>query len=188
LEGLNREKSALIFDFKSKKIIREIKSIGTSLNFELQESPWVYNEKQFVYAISSDKKIFVDTTRITPVHRDKDGIYLFDVNTNQKTFLIPEGRFAVCSPVDLRIGYIKDQSIWIMNLKDSSTEKVLEVNTEDKIVNIHWTPDGNCIYIAYYSYDAGNRRKRIEKLIHIKRKKEIQFKKIGHGFHLYTWK
>lgn len=188
LEGLNRKKSLLILNYKTGKLVTKIEGIGTSLTFELRESPWVYDEDRFVYSVIGDKKIVDTNAEMPSVQGEKNGIYIYDVAANQKTLLIPEGRFAICSPAGFCIGYVKDQSIWIMDLKDKSTKKVFEVGAQDKIVSIHWTPDGKCIYIAYYKQNILDELSLGETLIDIKTIDEVPFKKIGHGFRPYTWK
>jgi hypothetical protein len=168
-------------------LITKIERIGTSLTFELHESPWL-DEDRFVYSLSNEKQIIVGDTGISSLQGDASGIYIYNIITNQKMLLIPEARFAVCSPTDSRIGYIMDQTIWVMSLKDKSTETIFKVGLQDRIINIHWTPDGKFMYIAYYKQNDVGQGLREEKLIDIKTKNEVLFKKIGHGFRSYTWK
>ena len=138
--------------------------------------------------MSSDRQIAIGETEINPILGDATGIYIYDLATNERKLIIPEGRFGIPSPVNAEIGFIKDQSISVMDLKDSSVKSVYKVGLKDKIVNLHWTPDGKFIYIAYYIYSDFSKLEPEEKLIEIKTNKEAPFIKIGQGFKSYTWK
>ena len=188
LEGLNPVRSLVIMDFNKGEVIRKIENIGTSLSFELHESPWLFDENRFIYSVSGEKKIMTDGVDIAPIQEDQLGIYVYDLVNDQKKLLIPGGRFGVSSPIDLQISYIKDQSIWMMDLKDSTTKIVYKAGSKEKISNIHWTPDGKYIYIASFYSLKPEHFKSVEKLIEISTGKEVAFKKIEHGFYSYTWK
>lgn len=187
LEGLSRKKSIVVMDFNNKEVIKKIENVGVSPNFELHESPWVYDENRFIYSITGERKIIVEGVNINPI-QEQPGIYVYDIATDQTKLLVPGARFAVCSPVDLRIAYIKDQSVWVMGLKDSTTKIVYKGSSKEKISNIHWTPDGKYIYIVYFVNYTHDFFKSGEKLIEVSTSKEVPFKKIGHGFNSYTWK
>ena len=184
-EGLSRELSIVIMDFNKKEIIKRIEKIGLSPNFEIYESPWLFDEDRFLYSISGDAKIITNGVRVNPKSEDDPGVYIYDISSDQKKLLIPDARFVICSPVDLRISYVKGPSIWIMDLKDS-TEKILyKGEPKEYISNMHWTPDGKFIYMICYWKAREEFR---EKLIEVSTNKEVPFKKIGHGFNSYTWK
>ncbi len=184
-EGLSRELSIVVMDFNKKEIIKRIENIGLSTYFAMHESPWLFDEGRFLYSISGDREISTNGVRVNPKSADDPGVYIYDISTDQKKLLIPDGRFVICSPVDLRISYVKGSSIWIMDLKDS-TEKILYKGEEKEYIsNMHWTPDGKFIYVICY---WKNREEFREKLIEVNTNKEVSFKKIGHGFHPHTWK
>jgi len=187
LEGLTPMLSLVIMDFEKKQVIKKIDSIGRAPNFEMHESPWLFDESRFIYSISGENKIIVEGVNINPVE-EQAGIYIYDIVTDQKKLLVPNARFGVCSPVDLRIAYLKDQMIEVLNLKDNSTKMVYKTGSKEKISNIHWTPDGKYIYLVYFKNYSSNYFDSGEKLIEVSTGKEIPFKKIGHGFHSYTWK
>ncbi|HMK25422.1 MAG TPA: hypothetical protein VK483_05270 [Chitinophagaceae bacterium] len=188
LEGLNPVLSLVIMDFNKKEVIEKIKNVGTSLSFELHESPWLFDENRFIYSISGEKKITVEGINADSPQKDELGIYVYDLTVNQKKMLIPEARFGICSPVDLHVSYIKGQSVWVIDLKDNSTKNVFQVGPKDRIGNIHWTPDGKYIYIAYINYSNPTGPEPEEKLIEVRTSKEVFFEKIEHGFHSYSWK
>ena len=186
LEGLNREKNVLLFDYKHKILSRKIENIGTSLNFDLRESPWLIDEHRFIFTISADKQLTIDSSTINLIKKDSLGIYIYDLKTNLKKLLVQNASFGICSPTNLSIAYIKDQSIKVLNLEENSTRIIYAVTPKDRIINIHWTPDGKCIYIAYYKNSVDG-YEREEKLIQVKDIKEKLFMKTGHGFQSYTW-
>jgi hypothetical protein len=188
LEGLNRMHSALIMDYNNGQVIKKIENIGTSASFVLHESPWVYDEDRFIYNISAENRIIVEGTELNPVLENESGIYIYDLTKDHKKLLVSGAKFGICSPVDLNIGYLKDQSVWVLSLKDSSTRIVYKAKSEEKIRNIHWTPDGRCIYLVYTNYFDSNIFESGEKLVEVSTGKELSFKKIGHGYHPYSWK
>lgn len=183
--GLSPEISIVVMDFKKKEIIKRVEKIGLGPSFVIVESPWLFDEDHFLYSISGDRKIIANGVRVNPKSEDDPGVYIYNILSGQKKLLIPDARFAICSPVDFRISYVKGPSIWIMDLKDS-TEKILyKGDTKEYISDMHWTPDGKFIYIICY---WKNREEFKEKLIEVSTNKEVPFKKIGHGFNSYTWK
>lgn len=186
IEGLMRQNSILIMDLQNRQIIKKLENLGSSPNFEINESPWLYDENHFIYSISTQNGIQAEN--ISQPKNDPAGIYICNLNTDQKKLLIPDARLGVCSPADVQIAYIKDQSIWIMNLKTNSKQILYKGGSGQKFRNIHWTPDGKYIYVAYFNDYPFNFFTADEKLIEVSTKKAISFKKIGQGFEMYTWK
>jgi WD40 repeat protein len=188
LEGLSRMQSIVIMDFDQRKVTKKIENIGVYPNFQLHESPWLFDEDHFIFSLSDENKIIVDGNDINPIQGDEAGIYVCDITTDQKKLLIAGARFGICSPVDLRICYIKDQSIWILDMNDKTEKIVYKAGSKEKISNIHWAPNGKYIYLAYFNNGNSNSINSGEKLIEVSSGKEISFKKIRHGFFPYTWK
>jgi hypothetical protein len=188
LEGLSRSKSIAIIDFKSGKVIHKIQNAFTSLNFELCESPWLYDENSFIYSITTGRNIIVDGVGLDTIQKKHPGIYVYDIMTNKEKMLVPNAHFGICSPSDFRIAYIKGQSIWVMNLNDGSNKIIYSAKDKDRIINIHWSPDGKHIYLAYFYHKSSTDIRPEERLIEVSTNKEIHFVKIGHGFNSYTWK
>lgn len=187
LGGLNPVKSMVVVNFTNNKVIKEIKDVGTSLSFELHESPWLYDENRFIYSISGEKNVVLEGKPLSE-NKELSGIFMYDLGTNVTKLLIPGALLGICSPVDLRIGYIKDHAIWVMNLKDNSAKRIYIFGARDRVVNLHWTPDGNFIYMAYYKYNSVDDFEPHQVLIETKTNMEIPFKSIDHGFQPYTWK
>lgn len=188
LEGLNRQQSLVIMDFEKRKVFKRIENFGTSMSIDFNESPWLYDEDRLIYTISGNKRITVEGQAINSVAEGASGIYMYDLNTDQHKLLVPDGQFGICSPVNLQICYIKDKSVWILDLKDNTTKMVYEAGVKQKVSNIHWTPDGKYIYLAYFNNPGTDFFSTREKLIEVITGEEIPFKKIGHGFIPYTWK
>lgn len=188
LEGLNRQQSLVIMDFEQRKVLKRIENFGSSMSIEINESPWLYDEDRLVYTVSGNRKISNEGTDINSVAEGASGIYVYDLNTNQHKLLVPNGRFGICSPIGLQVGYIKDRSVWVLDLKDNTSKMIYEVESNQKITNIHWTPDGKYIYLAYFTNPGTELFTNGERLIEISTSSEIPFKKIRHGFHPYTWK
>jgi WD40 repeat protein len=149
LEMLTVEESVIIMDFNEKKIIRKITNVGRSNSLVMKESPWVCDENRFIYTIEGGGSIMVQGRGYLPKEEKISGIYIYDLSTDQHQLLIPNGRLGVCSPVNQQISYAKGKSIWILDLKDNTKRKIYNVGSNGRIRNIHWTPDGKNIYLAY---------------------------------------
>ena len=188
LEGLNRQQSLVIMDFEQRKVFKRIENFGSSMSIDFEESPWLYDEDRLIYTVSSEKRIKVEGQDINSVAEGASGIYMYDLNTDQHKLLVPDGQFGICSPVNLQISYIKDKSVWVLDLKDNTTKMVYEAEEKQKVSNIHWTPDGKYIYLACFNNPGTDFFTTREKLIEVSTGEEIPFKKIGHGFIPYTWK
>ena len=113
----------------------------------------------------------------------KPGVYIYNLISNEGQLLIPDAHFAICSPINFQIGYVKDQSISLMDLKTNTTKVLYKLKSNDKVYNIHWASNGKFIYVYYFT-----RQMPEEKLIEVSTGKEVSFKKMGLGFYSYTWK
>ena len=187
LEGLHRKKALNIIEFNSKKVVCNIKNFGDSLDLELEENPWLLNQNDFVYSLTKGQFLLDNNSKDMP-NDVKTGIYIFNLHTKKKKLIIPNGHFAVCSPIENRIAFIKEQGVWIKDLKNNKLKRIFEVTSNDKIINIHWTPDGKFIYVAYYTQYNHDNVQGLEKLIDLRTNMEVPFNKIGLGFNRYTWK
>lgn len=189
IEGLIRQKTIIVMDFNERSIIKRIENIGTSLSFEICESPWLFDETKFIFSISDEKKIISEeNVALNSTQENIPGVYIYDMVTGHSKILIPKARLGICSPVENRISYFKNNAVWVMDLKDNSSKIVYKVGQKDRATNIHWTPDGKFIYLAFYNYNRQNDGRPIEKLIDVKTGKEVPFNKLEHGFYPYTWK
>jgi hypothetical protein len=187
-EGLNRQKSITVIDFNSGKFIEKIDNVGTSLSLRLNESPWLFDGNRFIFSLSNDRDIIVHDADVNATNKDTSDLYIYDLGTGKKKLLVPGGRFGICSPIDSRIAFVKNQSIWVMDLEGTSTKKIYDIGTKNEVASIHWTPDGKSIYVAYYKYNHDNSLKQEEQLIESTTGKRISFNKMLLGFQQYTWK
>jgi len=190
LEGLMRMNSIVIMDLQERTIIKRIDSIGMSANLQIAESPWLKDENRFVYSISTENKLISDGDVFNSGDDESEGVYVYDLTKNQKRLIVPAGRFAIASPIRDQIAYIKDNSIRVMDLSTNEERIVFEFDSKDKVINIHWTPNGASIYVAYFHYYFGSYHlsSSREKLIEVSSNRELSFKNIGMGFGYYTWK
>ena len=189
-EGLAPMLSLKIMDINEKKVFKIIDSIGRSPNFKLQESPWLNDGNRFVYSMSAENELMSGGKAINPLEEVLTGVYVYDLTTDQKTLLVPGGRLAIASPISNQVAYVKDNSIRVLNLNTKEERTVYQLGSKEKVPNIHWTPDGEFIYLAYFDYFFGlsDFPTSGEKLIEVNSGNEIAFKKIGQGLGTYTWK
>jgi hypothetical protein len=190
LEGLSRKQSVLILDLKQKKVIKEIQNIGSSPSLQIEESPWMHEGNRFIYSLTSGRKIVSEGEVINPLDEGYAGVYIYDLTSDQKKLLITDAHFAIASPISNRIAYIKEGSIRVLDL-DKNVEKIVyKFGVNDKVPNIHWTPDGKHIYFSYFHYHLGlsDLFTAGERLIEVNTGSEVLFTKIRNGFHPYTWR
>ena len=121
--------------------------------------------------------------------KESAGIYVYDLETDEHTLLVPDGRFAIASPNSNKIAFMKEKSIWVLNLDDSTEMMLYQFRPKEKVPNMHWTPDGKYIYVVSFNYyGVSDLFTSGEKLIEVSTGREVSFKKISHGFNPYTWK
>lgn len=153
LGQLNRPVNILIMDFKKKEIIRKLDTVGMSLNVWINDAPWLSNESSFIYDFRTDRKIkmYNDTSeeRIT----EQPGVYLYDINLNKNSLLIPDGYSGVVSPVEDKIAYLKDKGIYVYDVNTKSNDLLYSLTKKEKTAFVNWTPNGNYIYFESYSID-----------------------------------
>jgi hypothetical protein len=190
LGALTEPDDLFVMDLTQKKITGKIEKIGAVPNFSLEESPWLYDGQHFIFSIATETEVSVTGSATRSVKETPAGIYIYDVKSNQKRMLIPGGSFGICSPVGTQIAYIKNKSIWMMDIQNNTEKLVYKADSKQRIVNIHWTPDGKNIYVAFFTYYLGFQDLFTtgEKLINVRSGEEIVFNAIGHGFKSYSWK
>jgi hypothetical protein len=183
-EALKRMNSIIIMDLPKKQVIRLIKDVGTIPAFEIHESPWLFDETAFVYSYKKGEEPLHDSV----AEQDSSGIYICNIGTGQRKLLIADAHFAICSPTNLKIAYIKDQALRIMDLKTNNDTVIYKATKNERVRNIHWTPDGKCIYLAsFHDYPFGFFLFG-EKLIDVGTGESVPFKKIDFGLFAYSWK
>jgi hypothetical protein len=180
IEIFNPQESIVIMDFKTRQILRTIDPIG-ALNLQLEESPWLPDENRFVYSITNANQVDVEGESLMR-EANKPGIYLYDIDKAASTLLLPDATHAICSPLHDAIAFMKDKKVGIFKLEDKSI-KWLYNFTKSSVM--HWTPDGNYIYILDYPNNGGRAK---EKLIRVSDGEEVPFKTVKHGYYSFTWK
>lgn len=188
LQGLSSKQSLVIMDFENKRVIKRIENIGASPGLQFEESPWLYDEHRFVYSISGENKVMNEGQEVNPIGPRTAGVYLYDIDSDHHTLLVPGARFVIASPNRNEIAFIKEKSVMVLNLDDNTTKTVYEIGKKEKVPDIHWTPDGKYIYLVFFDYYVADLFTSGEKLIDVDTGNEMPFKKIGHGFTPYTWK
>lgn len=187
-EAFRRRKDIVIMDYRKMDILKVLSNVGSSLSLRIHESPWVYKKNQFIYELSTERQILSNEGALNPISPDSSGVYLYDIDLGLSKMITPGARFGICCPTSNRVAYYKDNSIKVLDLSDGNETEVFKIKSTDKLANIHWTHDGGGVYIAYYDKQM-NKSIQIEKIVGVdKDKGEKDFKKINHGFSLYTWK
>lgn len=148
---LNRPVNILIMDFKKREIIKKLDTVGMSLNVWINDAPWLSHESSFIYDFRTDRKIKMYNDTSEERMTEQAGIYLYDINLNKKSLLIPEGYSGVVSPLEDKIAYLKDKSIYVYNVNTKSNELLYSLSKKEKTAFVNWTPNGDYIYFESYS-------------------------------------
>lgn len=151
LGQLNRPVNILIMDFKKREIIRKLDTVGMSLNVWINDAPWLSNETSFIYDFRTDRKIKMYNDTSEERMTEQAGIYLYDINLNKKSLLIPDGYSGVVSPLEDKIAYLKDKNIYIYDVNTKSNELLYSLSKNEKTAFVNWTPRGDYIYFESYS-------------------------------------
>lgn len=176
----NTPESMVIMDYNSRQILKTIDPIG-ALNLQLEESPWLPDENRFVYSITNARQVEIEGERPMEM-ADKPGVYLYDIDKGGSTLLVPDATYAICSPLSDEIAFMKDQKVGIYKLQDKSIRWLYDF-TKSSVM--HWTPDGNYIYIKEAKLLGHGS---VEKLIRVSDGEEVPFKTVKHGYYAFTWK
>lgn len=159
LGQFNRPVNILIMDFKTRAIVRKLDTVGMSLNVWINEAPWLSNENSFIYDFRTDRnvKMYNDTSEERRIKQA--GIYLYDINLDKTSLLIPDGYSGVVSPLEDKIAYLKDKGIYVYNVSTKASELLYSLNNNEKTAFVNWTPNGDYIYYESYSvnYLGANR-------------------------------
>ena len=178
--------SFAIIDFNNRTVIKKMNSFykGCS-SIYLDESPWSPDEKKFVYVVSQPVEVSIQGDKVTPSNADykKPGIYIYNIENNNDSLLIIGGHNAVWNQTNNSIAYIMRNNIWTYNADSGIHHIVYNTAPDEYIQNIHWTPDGNYLYII-----CPTKRKYNEKLIRVSDASIIPFKKLNIGRADYSWK
>ena len=119
---LNRPVNVYIMDYTTRNIIRQIDTVGLSLNAWINDNPWLSDESRFIYDFRTDRQIRMatDTSKSTPV--GQPGIYLYDLKENKQTLLIEGGYSGEVSPTADKIAFLKDKKVCVYDITAKTTE------------------------------------------------------------------
>ncbi len=177
-----------IINIKDQTIVKQISNFCKNVNFDMAESPWSTDENRFVYSIVYKNINTEKILRVLDVH-PKKGIYIYNIKEDNHIKIAEEGYSAVWSPRGDSISFIKNNKVWLYNVISKETELLYAAEKHEQIKKIHWTPDGNYLYIVCPKYYGNNfNMKHNEKLIRIIDKKEIEFVKPNICLNSFTWK
>jgi Tol biopolymer transport system component len=151
LGQLNRPVNILIMDFKKREVIRKLDTVSMSLNVWINYAPWLSNESSFIYDFRTDRKIKMYNDTSEERMTEQSGIYLYDINLDKKSFLIPDGYSGVVSPLEDKIAYLKGKSIYVYDVNKKSNELLYSLSKNEKTAFVNWTPNGDYIYFESYS-------------------------------------
>jgi hypothetical protein len=180
IEGLNRMRSILTLDLRANKVIDTLRNLGYSNTFQAYENPWLFDETGFIYVLFEDRE--------RKNKREMAGVYRYNLLDRTSKLIIPNGKHAIASQKSNRIAYIRDKSIFVMDIDSGNEKKVYRTSYNEGIRHINWSPDDKYIYLAYsknYFFDIFTTG---EKLVNISTGDELALEHIGHGFQMYTWR
>lgn len=179
-----------IFDLPEKRVVREIAEASPNAVLELQESPWLSKGNAFVYSVPTGIINAFENEVVDVSDGGYAGVYVYDLDRDQKKLIVLGGRLAIAAPSKNEIAYVKDNSLRVMNLDDNVEKVIVEFGSNDKIANIHWSPDGRYIYMAYFHlyFGLSDLFTIKERLVEVSTGEERPFRKVAHGFHSYTWR
>jgi len=191
LEALSPMVSLVIMDLEQKKVVVKIDSFGRIPNLKIKESPWLKDGYRFVYSMDGATQFTLQSAKqpINPLET-KGGVYIFDIQTGNRTLLIPGGFSAIASSNSNSIAYEKDNCIIVRDLNNNKEQTLYKYKSDEVILTKHWTPDGKSIYFSYINRSSISDvyNKYGEKLIEVSSGKELPFKSIGMKYRSYTWK
>ena len=154
------------------------------------EYPWSPDEKYFVYSVIDKHNITTEGENEKIRFKPEYGIYIYSIENKKNTRIIDKGHYAVWSPKGDYIAYLNKDEIWLYYVNDGSSSLLYQHEPYERIKDIHWTPDGDYLFVTCPKY---NLNKDLlfsynEKLICITERKPVDFQKINKGLNWYTWK
>lgn len=111
------------------------------LFISLKEVPWSLDGKKIFYSITKregDEKI---------KESFKEGIYLYDLNTNKNSLYVEGGYNVICSPGEKQIAYLRDGNVWIHDLDKQLHVCLYKTKFYDRIGGIKYSPNGEFVLI-----------------------------------------
>jgi dipeptidyl-peptidase-4 len=122
------------------------------------------------YAFSADESKVLLSTQTEPIYRysSQSVYYIYHLQTKKLSKLDDDKvRYATFSPAGNKVGYVKNNNLFVFDLESGKTVQVTSDGLENSIINgatdwvyeeefavargFYWSPDGK--YIAYYHFD-----------------------------------
>ncbi len=191
LNEFYRPNTITIINLESGKTVKQMPDFCGNNNFDMCESPWSPDENRLVYSIVSSRNFTLEGEKLSYGKKPLDGVYVYDLRNDTHNRIAPKGHKAVWSPKGEQIAFVADNRIYLHNLVSGKTETLYKPEFFEKLQEIHWTPDGNYLFVIcpkYYGRHTFAPMKYDEKLIRISDKKKVAFKKANIGFNSFTWK
>lgn len=176
-----------VVDLKTKKSIRKLGNFCSNYNFDLYERAWSLDENRFVYSLTGWRKF--NSQPVPPLIRPL-GIYIYDVAKDEHIKVSDFGENPIWSPKNDTIAYIINWDRILFYYPKSKTDDVYyNAADNEKITDIHWSPDGEYILIAGYSWKRNpERTKYYERLIRVSSKEIVKHNKIGFANSYFSWR
>jgi hypothetical protein len=189
LDLFKRPVTINVINFKTQALVKQIPNVCDNIKFDIQESPWSYDENSFVYSVVNDREIIEKGKPIPIKLQSKDGVYIYDLKKGSHKKISEKGRCAVWSPKGEIIAFISDNKVWLHGVETGKNELLYEAEKNEQLKVIHWTPDGEYLFVVCPKYYGNNfNMKHNEKLIEIKGKREVDFVKPNIGLNNFSWK
>ena len=181
LSALSSKEILHIMDYGTRKEELSVENFSKGGMLAFHESPWSPDERRFVYTIRRQSISFL----LGDDFKDNDtavgGSYIYDIDKKTDVEFIAGSYKAVWCPDSNVVAYLKQGSIWLYNTNTDIHTLFLKF-TSNLDIDIHWTPDGNYLYVQYRKGS-----KIIEKLYTMDAK-EVPFKKPKLKDRFYTWR
>lgn len=182
-----------IMDFNTRNIIKKFENLCPDKFFAMYENPWSKDENSFVYTIRKRDKhrdeSYIPSKTDSEYLKMKYGVYVYNIAKDTHKLLAENASGAVWSPSGKYIAYRKNKKIWIYDVEDKKHECIYRLGYYEDIYYIHWTPDGDYLYVSALKviFDRHLYRKLNEYLFDMKDKKSVPFNKPGLDYSYFSW-
>ena len=159
----------------TRKSLADTIRVGNAGGIMLNETVWSPDSKRVILSAWSGMEIKA---------------FVYNLATKDTTFIDMGSNF-IWSPIDKNlIAYIKDYSIYQINLETGSKEIVYQGKRKKKVMNFRWSPDGDFLMIHIKGYllniESGMTSKPANIYLSMKDKSESSV--FYHDERIQTWK